>query len=489
MTDSKNEDTDESAKGDGISASDDDQVSPEDANLNRDDDRDVASSADEQNDDAAEFEDLEEPTEDPDLHDDEDDLDITDDHEVTEEAVTEPSEPEPELVEASSDDAAQYDDPYASQGMSMSSRLLMILLLLIGGGAVALWGGPKLAPMLPGWASPVANFLTPGGNQALQEVNTLSTSVNEQLTGFETRFADLNQTLTDSQTTQLSELEAKFAEQLEERLADLNRRIDETTNDDLAGRITNIETRLEGLTAELATISENLTATALSGGEMTEETLAALASNSSSVDALRAEVAALSGQIGTVTKRVEDAEAARAAEAENAAIQAQELARARALEAALEKLTVAAQSGSGFADELEAVGAVDGVTVDPVLNEFAASGVASLDALRSQLSPIAHEAIKSSIQSDGEEGTFGRIGAFLQSQVATRSLEPREGDSVDAVLSRIEGALVSNKLGDVAQEAAQLPDSAKSLLSDWLSKVDDRHRVLTAISQLGQSAS
>ena len=47
--------------------------------------------------------------------------------------------------------------------------------------------------------------------------------------------------------------------------------------------------------------------------------------------------------------------------------------------------------------------------------------------LRSELTPLAHQAIRESIRAEASDSTTGRIGAFLQSQVATRSLEPGEG--------------------------------------------------------------
>ena len=84
---------------------------------------------------------------------------------------------------------------------------------------------------------------------------------------------------------------------------------------------------------------------------------------------------------------------------------------------------------------------------------------------------------------------MSKLGAFLKSQVATRSLEPMEGEGTDAVLSRINAALGDGDLDTVTSEAGTLPDSARAPLADWISSVETRKSVLDALATVGAQPS
>jgi len=375
-------------------------------------------------------------------------------------------------------DEHELEEEHA-RGMSWSARALTLLVLLLGGAGLGLWGGPKIAPMLPGWAAPVAAFLTPGANQVQADVDALRTDISTRLDNLDT----------GPDSDAVARIAAEAAQSAEDRIA---QRLDEMANaiaaaenGDIEARIGALESRLDGAVAELNSLSDTLQGVAVSGGELSETAMADIASNAAEMDALRAQVESLSGQYGSLTQKIgviaEDVE--RKAE-DTAAME-----RATGIQLALDKLANAAISGRSFVEELEAATAAIGTDAPAVLTEAASVGVASIKTLRSEFAPVAHAAIRQDVRAAADDGTLSRVSGFFKSQIATRSLEPQEGDSTDAILSRIEAALTADDLALVMREAAGLSDSIRPLLDDWLAKVEQRQSVLSAIDALAAQPS
>ena len=59
------------------------------------------------------------------------------------------------------------------------------------------------------------------------------------------------------------------------------------------------------------------------------------------------------------------------------------------------------------------------------------------------------------------------MAAFLQNQLGTRSLEPREGNDPDAVLSRVEAAVRQGDLSAALTEIEALPEAGRAEMADW----------------------
>jgi len=55
--------------------------------------------------------------------------------------------------------------------------------------------------------------------------------------------------------------------------------------------------------------------------------------------------------------------------------------------------------------------------------------------------------------------------------VGTRSLEPQQGDDMDAVLSRIEAALDKDDLAKALTETEMLTDAAKQTMGKWIASL------------------
>lgn len=256
---------------------------------------------------------------------------------------------------------------------------------------------------------------------------------------------------------------------LSEQITALGARIDATSGQitGLTDRITYLETLPLGEGGEGA---DNSAAVAAAVAQMQ----AALQEQSASLAEQQAANAAMAEQL---------AAAATAAEERIAAAEARAEARvgSATAQAALGQLRIAVATGAPFAGALTDVANGAGVDVPDALAAAAETGVPTLEDLQSSFPAAARTALPIAIRETAGEGSVNRFTAFLQSQVGGRSLEPQEGDSPDAVLSRAEAALRSGDLSSVITELATLPEDAQTAMADWTASAQTRIAALEAM--------
>ena len=101
----------------------------------------------------------------------------------------------------------------------------------------------------------------------------------------------------------------------------------------------------------------------------------------------------------------------------------------------------------------------------------------------------AHDAIRASIEAKSGDGILARSRAFLEAQIATRSLTPQEGSSADAVLSRMEEQLRQGNLAGAIDEAGKLPPDAAAAMSGWLEAARARNAAVEGMATLDATLS
>ncbi len=177
---------------------------------------------------------------------------------------------------------------------------------------------------------------------------------------------------------------------------------------------------------------------------------------------------------------INSAETAAEETRENAQIAA---ARARAA-AALARIDTAMQNGAPMADDLaEVIGHLGGEKPD-ALTSIADSGVPTHEQLVQDFPVVARAAIAAATKAAADSGEMSPVAAFFRVQLGARSLEPREGDSADAVLSRVEAALKSGNLDKALKENADLPEAARSVLAPWIRNAEARRDALADLKAL-----
>lgn len=222
-------------------------------------------------------------------------------------------------------------------------------------------------------------------------------------------------------------------------------------------------------------------------GEATGVDAAALAAYQRDLDAVRGEVQDLSSSLEDMAAAAEARMENARAEAEALRAEAEAAARAATAKSALAAIATEIESGGPFEDALDRLAEAGGVQIPDALASVAANGVASRQGLLNDYAPAARAALAAARSESTGGSASERLQGFLQAQLGARSLEPREGDDPDAVLSRMEAAVRNGDLGLALQEMSALPDSAKSELANWARAATDRMSAKDALKQLSDA--
>ncbi|WP_179378504.1 COG4223 family protein [Jannaschia marina] len=219
-----------------------------------------------------------------------------------------------------------------------------------------------------------------------------------------------------------------------------------------------LEVRVDAL--ESRAPAGDATAEAAPAGLTSEEVAAELAP-------LRDEIAALSGDLGPRVAALE----AEVADLADRATAVRDDAAALARESARNQVRVALQSGAPYAEPLAVLGDAPEALAGP-----AATGVPTQAALIDTFPELAREALRAARAAEPAAG----VGSLFRNAFNPRSLEPREGDDPDAVLSRIEAAVRGGDLDAAQAEIAALPAEAQAVLAPWQERVAGRAAALSA---------
>ncbi len=220
----------------------------------------------------------------------------------------------------------------------------------------------------------------------------------------------------------------------------------------VAGDVTALSARLDATDARLAGIETQ----PIPKAELPAEVVAAYETRLGEMqgaidrrfDAMQgAQDEKLAGIEASLTAKLAEIEAAQAAasDAEAAAMATAKAAEARA---ALAEIQAALDSGSGFAGPAGRLVRYGGCARRlRALAKVAETGVPTLASLQAEFPAAARAALAAATKAAASDGSVDRLTAFLRTQMGARSLEPREGDDPDAVLSRAEAAVASGRSG------------------------------------------
>ncbi len=301
--------------------------------------------------------------------------------------------------------------------------------------------------------------------EALQEkIDTLEAGVTSRfeavagnLSGLEARVTLLDEGI--------AALRQEMQQQLEKASTDL---------DDIRSRANKLEARILELEKRPIADAEGAVAAAVAAYEKELATLRnALSEQQTRFDRLNAEI----------SQKVADA--LKTADAlQKKTERSGKLARAVA---ALGRVGSAMEGGERFDEALKIIAeAIDTPLPEPLV-AAARTGVTPIAVLQAEFPEAARAALAAHLRTSSGNSTFEKLGAFLKSQVKPRSLEPREGNDPDAVLSRAEAALQAGRLEEALAILKVLPEQARSAMEGWFSKAQTRARALKALHEVEQT--
>jgi len=255
-------------------------------------------------------------------------------------------------------------------------------------------------------------------------------------------------------------------------------------------------TQMTGLGEQLAGLETRLTAVERAPTEDGGVSDTAITSIERELDGLRTEIAAQQTRIQEIADQA--AADLAAAQAQTAAIEAEAQAAAEAAQAEAEaamaaasvaEVRIAMETGDPFGAALADLEAA-GIAIPDALSAVAEDGLPTQTALTEAFPDLARAALATArAEGVGEEEGGGGVGSFLRNQFNVRSVEPREGDDPDAVLSRAEAALRGGDLETTIAEVSALPDPVKTSFADWLATAQARTDALAAVATLDSTVS
>ena len=321
------------------------------------------------------------------------------------------------------------------------------------------------------------------------------TEVEERLGAIETALAAPEDVPADDPLAgRLEEVEGRFIEvdslagavgELREQFATLAAGLadaGEGTAASAAGRealgqeITSAARRLDALASDVEALSSGMEALS-SDTEATADEITALRQSLAGMDALNARLDEIAAGAEATRADLD----ALAAERDRLVAEAEAEAAGARAEAALERLRAAVDAGAPFAEPLAAYEEASGETVPEALAASAEEGVPSLAQLQDEWQDAARAALA---EAPAEPGP----GGFLRAQLGIRSLNAREGDSADAILSRAEVALGDGDLEGALSEIENLSESPRAALDPWVAEAEERLAATEALAEIDPEA-
>lgn len=322
-------------------------------------------------------------------------------------------------------------------------------------------------------------------NQASAVVTALSqetATLAEQMSSFEDRLARLsdqfqavNESLASSAANgepAAPELAAAFAS-LRSEVEDLRDRIgdgSEFLTEDQAGQFAtkaDLDTARDQILTEL---HQALQALPSADAIASSDELQALRTEAEGAAKLLAERI---DDIGTTaTKAAESAEAAEKA-ATSATARVDDAIREARISAVAATLDSRLATGAGFAAALDEAAALTNSSPPEELAHLAETGAPTVAELRASFGRPARNAIEATIEEESGGGILGQARARVGSVLAGRPAGEQQGQSVDAILSRIDARLRENDPAGALAEAETLPEPAQQALGQWLEKLRD----------------
>ena len=377
----------------------------------------------------------------------------------------------------------EHEDDEEEHHVSFAARSLQILALLAVGIVFGLWAGPRVAPHLPKGMAPVAAWLSPQTNASTDALDVLRAETNVRLAILE---AGIKR---EEIETRLANFQTDIVNPLRDQMNTLSDQMAAADSTAIEARLWAVEGKVEGLIAELKSLQDMLGSVAAEGGAISADTAASIAAYRTRIDALQAQVDEITARQGELTSAVVDAQTTASQQVEEAQALVEEASETAmsaqnqtALATALTEVETALQTGAGFATPLGVIAEITGDATPEALL-VSAAGVKTLDSLEEAYPLVAHAAIRADIAAGQNDGGLSGLGSFLRSQVATRSLTPQQGDSADAVLSRLEAALKLDDMAGVLAEAESLPEAAAIEMAGWLAQVSARKAALSEFTE------
>ena len=332
---------------------------------------------------------------------------------------------------------------------------VIIIFSLICGGIITLSFSTKISALLPSGMAPLARFLSPSEALAIERIQIYKLETDNRLNKIE----NIKHPNVDLKIKELRD-------EISNDIAQISKELTEIDNSKIENRLSELEKKITNTLTLVDELVFNSSKNVIINDSPLNKNYDLI------IKKLRSEITFLSNQQNLLIEQFNTLKNANLNTFKKNSKDLNDF----------DKIKEALNFGGPYKLALEEISKKE-IQIPKVLLDNS-EGVVTMNYLKTNFPTVAHASLKASLKQTDESGLGGKLLGFLKSQVTVRSLDAQEGNSINAILSRMQVALNNDDLSEVIRQSSDLNGAAKSEIKDWLSLAVKRQETVDAFSEM-----
>ena len=332
---------------------------------------------------------------------------------------------------------------------------MIIIFSLICGGIITLSFSTKISALLPSGMAPLARFLSPSEALAIERIQIYKLETDNRLNKIE----NIKHPNVDLKIKELRD-------EISNDIAQISKELTEIDNSKIENRLNELEKKITNTLTLVDELVFNSSKNVIINDSPLNKNYDLI------IKKLRSEITFLSNQQNLLIEQFNTLKNANLNTPNNNSKVLNDF----------DKIKEALNFGGPYKLALEEISKKE-IQIPKVLLDNS-EGVVTMNYLKTNFPTVAHASLKASLKQSDESGLGGKLLGLLKSQVTVRSLDAQEGNSINAILSRMQVALNNDDLSEAIRQSSDLNGAAKSEIKDWLSLAVKRQETVDAFSEM-----
>ena len=332
---------------------------------------------------------------------------------------------------------------------------MIIIFSLICGGIITLSFSTKISALLPSGMAPLARFLSPSEALAIERIQIYKLETDNRLNKIE----NIKHPNVDLKIKELRD-------EISNDIAQISKELTEIDNSKIENRLSELEKKITNTLTLVDELVFNSSKNVIINDSPLNKNYDLI------IKKLRSEITFLSNQQNFLIEQFNTLKNANLNTSKKNSKDLNDF----------DKIKEALNFGGPYKLALEEISKKE-IQIPKVLLDNS-EGVVTMNYLKTNFPTVAHASLKASLKQTDETGLGGKLLGFLKSQVTVRSLDAQEGNSINAILSRMQVALNNDDLSEAIRQSSDLNGAAKSEIKDWLSLAVKRQETVDAFSEM-----
>jgi hypothetical protein len=332
---------------------------------------------------------------------------------------------------------------------------MIIIFSLICGGIITLSFSTKISALLPSGMAPLARFLSPSEALAIERIQIYKLETDNRLNKIE----NIKHPNVDLKIKELRD-------EISNDIAQISKELTEIDNSKIENRLSELEKKITNTLTLVDELVFNSSKNVIINDSPLNKNYDLI------IKKLRSEITFLSNQQNLLIEQFNTLKNANLNTFKKNSKDLNDF----------DKIKEALNFGGPYKLALEEISKKE-IQIPKVLLDNS-EGVVTMNYLKTNFPTVAHASLKASLKQSDETGLGGKLLGFLKSQVTVRSLDAQEGNSINAILSRMQVALNNDDLSEAIRQSSDLNGAAKSEIKDWLSLAVKRQETVDAFSEM-----